>query len=77
VVTCFSRYMEAQGERVTRAVFEQNLAEKRTAPAFTGDIGPLLAAGTPWNVERAFEVVLRELVAHLPGAPWRGAKAAT
>lgn len=41
----------------------------------TADIAPLLAAGTPWNAERAFEVVLRELVAHLPGAPWRGGRA--
>lgn len=75
VVACFSRYMEAQGERVTRAQFEQNLAEKRGDPVFTGDIGPLLAAGASWDMERAFETVLRELVAFLPGAPWRGGTA--
>jgi predicted nucleotidyltransferase component of viral defense system len=75
VVTCFSRYMEAQGERVSRAMFEQNLAEKRSDPIFTGDIAPLLAAGTGWDLERAFGSVLRELVALLPGAPWRGGKA--
>lgn len=71
VVACFSRYMQGQGERVSRAMFERNLAEKRGDPVFTGDIGPLLAAGTPWDMERAFEFVLRELVALLPGAPWR------
>ena len=75
VVTCFSRYMEAQGERVTRAMFEQNLAEKRSDPTFTGDIKPLLAAGARWEIERAFEVVLREFVGLLPGAPWRGGSA--
>lgn len=75
VVACFSRYMEAQGERVSRAMLEQNLAEKRSDPIFTGDIAPLLAAGTAWDIERAFESVLRELVALLPGAPWRGGKA--
>jgi predicted nucleotidyltransferase component of viral defense system len=75
VVACFSRYMEAQGERVTRAQFEQNLAEKRGDPVFTGDIGPLLALGAPWEMDRAFEAVLRELVALLPGAPWRGGTA--
>ncbi len=76
VVTCFSRYMDAQGERISRAMFEQNLAEKRGDPIFTGDIGPLLGAGARWEIEGAFEVVLRELVARLPGAPWRGGKAA-
>lgn len=77
VVACFSRYMQEQGERVSRAMFEQNLAEKRRDPAFTGDIGRLLAAGTPWDMELAFESVLRELVALLPGAPWRGGKVTT
>jgi hypothetical protein len=38
------------------------------------DIAPLLAAGTDWDMERAFASVLREVVALLPGAPWRGAK---
>ncbi len=75
VVACFSRYMEAQGERVTRAQFEQNLAEKRDDPAFTGDIGPLLVAGADWDMAAGFETVLRGLVALLPGAPWRGGKA--
>jgi predicted nucleotidyltransferase component of viral defense system len=74
VVACFSRYMQKQGERVSRAVFEQNLAEKRSDPVFTGDIGPLLAAGAAWDMDRAFESVLRELVALLPGAPWRGGR---
>jgi predicted nucleotidyltransferase component of viral defense system len=75
VVACFSRYMQEQGERVSRAMFEQNLAEKRRDPVFTGDIGPLLAAGASWELERAFESVMGELVALLPGAPWRGGKA--
>ena len=75
VVACFSRYMEEQEERVSRAMFEQNLAQKRTDPVFTGDIAPLLAAGTPWDIDRAFESVLRELIALLPGAPWRGGPA--
>lgn len=75
VVACFSRYMQEQGERVSRAMFEQNLADKRTDPVFTGDIAPLLAAGADWDMERAFESVLRELIALLPGATWRGRKA--
>jgi predicted nucleotidyltransferase component of viral defense system len=74
VVACFSRYMQEQGERVSRAMFEQNLAQKRGDPIFTGDITPLLAAGAAWDMDRAFETVLGELVALLPGAPWLGGK---
>lgn len=35
----------------------------------------LLAAGIAWDIDRAFESVLREIIALLPGAPWRGGKA--
>ncbi|ACG74564.1 Domain of unknown function DUF1814 [Anaeromyxobacter sp. K] len=72
VVACFSRYMEAQGERVSRALFERNLALKQRDAAFTGDITPLLAAGHRWDLEAALWSVLRGVVAHLPGDGWRG-----
>ena len=72
VITCFSRYMEEQGERVSRALFERNLALKRRDAAFTGDITPLLAAGHQWDLDTAFDSVLRGIVAHLPGDSWRG-----
>lgn len=74
VVACFSQYMQEQGERVSRAMFERNLDQKRSDPMFIGDIAPLLAADAAWDMERAFESVMRELIALLPGAPWRGGK---
>ena len=46
VVEAFSRYMAEEENRVTRAVFERNLAQKRRDPVFAGDITPLLAPGT-------------------------------
>jgi predicted nucleotidyltransferase component of viral defense system len=71
VVACFTRYMSEQGERVTRAMFERNLFLKRCDPTFTGDITPLLAPGHPWHLESALQIVLDEVVALLPGEPWR------
>lgn len=72
VVDAFSRYMVAEESRVSRAVFERNLAQKRRDPVFTGDIRPLLAPGREWNVEAALDSVLARLVAILPGEPWKG-----
>jgi len=73
IVDVFARYMDAAGAKVTRATFEQNLAAKRKGPTFTADMTPLLAHGQTWNVDEAFERVRNELVARLPGEPWKGA----
>lgn len=72
VVRAFSRYMEAEDARVTRAMFEQNLAAKRRDPNFTADMTPLLAHGQAWSFDEAFERVWTGLVARLPGDPWKG-----
>ncbi len=37
--------MKHGGHKVTRAQFEKNIAAKLLDPAFTADIGPLLAGG--------------------------------
>jgi predicted nucleotidyltransferase component of viral defense system len=72
IVRVFAKYMEADGARVSRAMFEQNLAAKRRDPVFTADMTPLLAHGHLWNFEDAFERVWSDLVARLPGDPWKG-----
>jgi len=60
------------GHKVTRAQFEKNMAEKLLDPAFTADIGPLLAAGFAWDIGTAAPVVSSRLIELLPGAPWKG-----
>lgn len=69
---CFTRYMTEAGTRVTRAMFEENLAGKKTDKVFTADMTPLLAAGQEWSFDEAFEIVSRELVGRLAGDPWKG-----
>jgi predicted nucleotidyltransferase component of viral defense system len=73
VVRCFSQYMGHSGLAVSRAEFEKNLAEKLTDTRFLDDITPLLAPGCPWDVREAGRYVRDELIAHLPGSPWKGA----
>ena len=57
---------------VTRAQFEANLAQKRKQPDFRDDVGLLLRPGFTWDFEAGMDAVLENLVALLPGEPWKG-----
>lgn len=72
VIAAFSQYMQHGGHNVTRAQFEQNLEAKLRDPQFNADIGALLAAGFSWNNDEAGERVRSQLIARLPGDPWKG-----
>lgn len=72
VVESFLRYMQEDGTPITRAMFEQNLTNKRADSVFTADMTPLLANGQTWAFDEAYSLVWRELVERLPGAPWQG-----
>lgn len=71
IVTAFSRYMEHDEGRVSRAQYERNLADKLDTPQFTADIRPLLASGYTWNMDEAAQKVSSRLIALLPGEPWK------
>jgi predicted nucleotidyltransferase component of viral defense system len=72
VARAFERYMEAEGMKITRAMFEQNLAAKRKDPIFTADMTPLLAHGQVWNLDDSFNRVWTSLIMQLQGDPWKG-----
>lgn len=72
VVAAFLKYMEHEEHKITRALFEKNIAEKLDDDDFTADIGPLLAGGYTWDVEAAAPVVSSRLIELLPGDPWKG-----
>lgn len=74
IVTAFAEYMKHGGHRVSRALFERNLALKMRDPEFTADIGPLLAAGFEWDIETAAPRVATQLIELLPGDPWKRPK---
>lgn len=74
IVEAFTAYMKEEGKRVTRALFERNLAEKQRSAQFSADIAPLLASGYPWDKDLAAETVLTRLIALLPGAAWKKPK---
>jgi len=72
VVDCFLKYMEHGGAPVSRALFEQNMMEKRNDEQFSGDIGPLLTADVDWNFDQAFDFIMESLIPRIPGDSWKG-----
>lgn len=73
VVKSFLRYMEHEQHQITRALFEENLAEKLQDPTFLADISPLLSDGYKWDPEAEAPIVSSQLIERLPGEPWKGA----
>ncbi len=72
LIACFERYMAEGGHSVSRAQFEANLHEKAGRRDFRKDMDVLLRHNVSWDFDDAMGVVLEELVAKLPGDPWRG-----
>jgi predicted nucleotidyltransferase component of viral defense system len=72
LIACFNRYMAEEAHTVTRALFEANLNEKSRRVDFRHDMDPLLRGDLSWSFDEALKVVLTELIARLPGDPWKG-----
>jgi predicted nucleotidyltransferase component of viral defense system len=73
IVECFQSYMEREGATVSRAEFEANLVVKLKSDAFLEDIQLLIPADVEYDPVIAMETVQEELIAKLPGEPWKGA----
>jgi predicted nucleotidyltransferase component of viral defense system len=54
------------GNPITRSALVANLEAKRSHPLFRSDLSPLLAPGSQFDVDRALDRVLAELVELLP-----------
>ena len=72
IVECFQRYMAHDGQTVSRAEFEANLTAKIRTATFREDIRPLVSADVAYDPAAAVQLVQRELLARLPGEPWKG-----
>lgn len=71
VISCFLRYTADAATPVTRARFEENMSGKSGMQEFRGDIRPLLAPEVSWSFDEAYRVVMQQLVAAVPGEPWK------
>ena len=66
VVACFLRSLESDGLRITRAEFENNLAEKIDDKVFLSDVPPLLAIGVSFDPVAALGMVTNALISRIP-----------
>lgn len=65
-------YAKHGGNQITRALFEENLADKIHLPAFTDDIPPLLPPRVIFDIDNGIERVQQEMISRVPGEPWKG-----
>lgn len=72
IIEIFCAYAKHGGHKITRALFEENLVGKIDLPAFQEDIPRLLPPGITFDVSEGAARVQREVIARLPGDPWKG-----
>jgi predicted nucleotidyltransferase component of viral defense system len=72
IVKAFVKYMEHEGHKITRAMFEDNFTLKMEDPDFLADINPLLSADYTWDPAGEASIVSSQLIKRLPGEPWKG-----
>jgi hypothetical protein len=68
IVEAFLGYIEKEEGRITRALFERNLAAKVTMPQSAADIGPILAPGYAWDMVSSRLIALLRTVGTGPVA---------
>ncbi len=72
VIECFQRYIAHDDVTVSRAEFEANLAAKLSSAVFLEDLRILVPAEVEFDPAKAVQIVKNELIAKLPGRPWKG-----
>jgi predicted nucleotidyltransferase component of viral defense system len=65
-------YCNQVDEQITRALFERNMILKKDHPDFYFDMQSLLAIDTDWDFNKAFDMVMTELIPKLKGEAWKG-----
>jgi predicted nucleotidyltransferase component of viral defense system len=66
VAAAFLDYMRRENTRVTRAIFERELARKLASRSFRDDVPLVLPAGLAFDVSTAAEAIRTTLLVHLP-----------
>lgn len=69
VVACFMSYLQNDRHRVTREVFEANVAEKIKDRLFLSDVPPLLARGISYDPAAAFDRIREAFISRIPKSP--------
>lgn len=65
IVQAFRKYMDAEHSKVSRRIFEKNLAEKISSRQFNDDLKPLLVPTISYDAAKASQLVIEKLISHL------------
>lgn len=73
MIKCFNHYMEFTSQKISRAEFEANLAEKLSDAAFLNDISALLPNTTKSSYDPLEEIkhVQEKIICKLHGNSWK------
>ncbi len=71
-IHCFQKYLENDGLSISRAEFEENMADKLKKLSFSSDILPLLPATISYHQNEAYKHVHEKLISQIPGDAWNG-----
>ena len=77
LIECFEHYLRLEGTPISRANAERRMLEKLSR-SLAEDIAPLLPPGvtfTDAEAITAFEKVWFDLIALIPGDPWKSSQA--
>lgn len=72
VVAGLRAYLKHGGLSVSRAQYEANMAQKLASADFRNDIMPLLRDESGYDIDEAYKLVHKRLIARIPGEPWKG-----
>jgi predicted nucleotidyltransferase component of viral defense system len=72
MIKIFEEYCKFNNQNITRALFEQSMAEKYQHKDFASDMRVLLTTEQYWDFKEAFDLVQKEVINKLPGQAWKG-----
>jgi len=72
IVKAFNHYNKFHQVNISRAEYERNFALKMQDIDFLSDAGKVLPADSIWEPQLAFDLISKELIEKLHGAPWKG-----
>jgi len=71
IIKAFLEHIKHDGTAISRANFEENLYNKIQNAMFTSDLTPLLSGESKFDMRNAYQAIMKDLIALLPGEPWK------
>jgi hypothetical protein len=74
IITAFTKYLSHENKAVSRAEFEKNLHLKLSDSNFTEDMNSLIRQPEEYDIQKAYQFIMEEVISKLPGEAWKNKK---